>query len=182
MAAPPEVQAAFLLTALLSVTHGLLPQPPVKPPPSSPPSKKRAKRSRTIRASLEGDDTGAVTAPGAVRSFDAAEEKALRQVRLDFGGYPAGKYYTLRETSGNDAAFEQVKKDHPVLSTWADADIDATVLSLKSTPAEVLIYSPIGPFLILSAISIWRDGMAPWGIPPCREYVGVCASLFAGGS
>ena len=38
-------------------------------------------------------------------------------------------------------------------------------------------YSPIGPFLVLSAISIWRDGLAAWGIPPCRDYVAFCAAL-----
>ena len=34
---------------------------------------------------------------------------------------------------------------------------------------------PVGPFLLLSGIAIWRDGMAPWGILPCRDYLDVCA-------
>ena len=48
---------------------------------------------------------------------------------------------------------------------------------MNSSLSEVLIYSPIGPFLVLSSIAIWRDGLSVWGIPPCRDYLGVCADL-----
>lgn len=116
-----------------------------------------------------------------LRTFDAAEEKALRKVRLDFGGYPAGPYYLIEQDEGAPAAYAKVRSDFPILESWADDEIKDVVNDLKSTPAELLIYSPIGPFLVLSAISIWRDGMAPWGIPPCKAYVGFCQAL-AGGS
>ena len=112
---------------------------------------------------------------GGLRSYDKTEEKALRQTRLDFGGYPAGKYYTLEQQEGPAAAYAQVRKDHPALSGWSDGEIQTTVESLKSTPAELLIYSPLGPFLVLSAISIWRDGLSAWGIPPCSVSTpGIC--------
>ena len=107
----------------------------------------------------------------------AAQEKALRKTRLDFGGYPAGPYYTLEQESGKAAAYDQVRKDHPVLAEWSDDEIKATVENLQSTVAELLIYSPIGPFIVLSAIAIWRDGLAAWGIPPCKDYIDACANI-----
>ena len=109
-----------------------------------------------------------------LRSYNAEEEKALRKTRLDFGGYPPGKYYTLEQEESSEAAYAAVRADHPVLSGWEDNEIKDVVNELETTPAELLIYSPIGPFLILSAISIWRDGMSVWGIPPCKDYVGFC--------
>ena len=113
-----------------------------------------------------------------IRTFNKEEEKALRKTRLDFGGYPAGPYFALEQSDGPEAAYAQVRKDHSVLSAWSDDEIKDTVNSLDSTFAELLIYSPIGPFLVLSFIAIWRDGLDAWGIPPCKDYVGLCASLF----
>ena len=48
---------------------------------------------------------------------------------------------------------------------------------LQSTPSEILLGTPIGPFIILSAISIWRNGLAAWNIPPCKEYLALCESI-----
>jgi hypothetical protein len=72
----------------------------------------------------------------AIRSYDKAEEKALRKTRLDFGGYPAGPYYTLEKEEGVDAAYAKVRSDHPVLGQWSDEEIRDTVAALKTTPAE----------------------------------------------
>ena len=63
----------------------------------------------------------------------------------------------------------------PAVADWSDAEIGLALKELKTTPLEVLTDTPIGPFLVLSAIAIWRDGMGPWGIAPCREYLDVCA-------
>ena len=103
------------------------------------------------------------------RAYDKAEEKALRSVRVDFGGYPEGKYYKIEAEEGAAAAYAKVREDHPALKAWSDEEILVTRLSLKSTPVEILLYTPIGPFIVLSAIAIWRDGLSAWGIPPCRE-------------
>ena len=27
------------------------------------------------------------------------------------------------------------------------------------------------------AIAIWRDGLAAWGIPPCKDYIDACANI-----
>lgn len=113
-----------------------------------------------------------------LREYNAEEEKALRAIRLEFGGYPPGKYFTIQQEQSDAAAYEQVKKDQPTLASWTDAEISDVLDEMVSTPAELLIYSPIGPFLILSAISIWRDGLSAWGIPPCKDYVGVCKDFF----
>ena len=48
---------------------------------------------------------------------------------------------------------------------------------LQSTPTELLVNSPLGPFIVLSGISIWRDGLAAWNIPPCKEYLDVCQNI-----
>ena len=71
-----------------------------------------------------------------------------------------------------------MRTDFPVLTQWSDDEIGDTIDELQSTPAEILIYSPIGPFLVLSAIAIWRDGLSAWGIPPCKDYVSFC-QMFA---
>ena len=112
-----------------------------------------------------------------VREFSASEEKVLRQVRREFSGYPAGKYYDLQELDGPAAAYREVRKDHPALKGWSDEELRDTLFDMNSSLSEVLIYSPIGPFLVLSSIAIWRDGLSVWGIPPCRDYLGVCADL-----
>jgi len=90
----------------------------------------------------------------AVREYSNVEEKALRRVRKGFGGYPAGPYYGLPR----DEAYENVRKDEADLSAWSDDEIEATVDSLNATPLEILIDTPIGPFLFLSAIAIAQDG------------------------
>lgn len=102
-----------------------------------------------------------VASTSAVREYNAAEEKALRKARLGFSGYPAGPYYGL---SKEDAA-ASVRSDHPVLKDWSDNEINDTIDDLDSTLVEILVQSPIGPFLVLSAISILRDGMdlGEWG-------------------
>ena len=180
MAAAPEVQAAFAAVMLLSVSHGLLPQPKPRSDVTTGSAAKRRRRAGQPRlcaeAETETEPVAAEPESGGVRAYDGPEEKALRAVRLGFGGYPAGPYYELKQSDGPSAAFALVRKDHPVLSSWSDGEIDATVNSLKTTPAELLVNSPIGPFLLLSAISIWRDGMEPWNIPPCKEYLEFCAS------
>ena len=111
------------------------------------------------------------------REYNEAEEKALRVCRIEFAPYPAGKYNkiaSLEEGLGPKAAFDQARKDLPALASWSDLEIEATYTSLNSTPQELLIQSPLGPFLILSAISIWRDGLAVWNIPPCKDYLDFC--------
>ena len=90
-----------------------------------------------------------------VRSgYSNVEDKALRAVRKGFGGYPAGPYYGLPP----DAAYDLVRSDHAVLSEWSNEDIADTVADIKSTPLEILIDTPIGPFLFLSTIAIAQDG------------------------
>ena len=111
-----------------------------------------------------------------LRAYDDAEEKALRKTRLGFGGYPAGPYFAIAQTD-TAAAYAQVRKDHKALVEWTDDEIKATFMSLKPTPAELLIYSPFGPFIVLSAISIWRDGLSAWNIPPCASYLDVCKAI-----
>ena len=109
------------------------------------------------------------------RGYGKEEDKALRLCRTSFGGYPAGAYYELEQAEGLEAAYALVRSDHAALADWSDAEIGLALKELKTTPLEVLTDTPIGPFLVLSAISIWRDGMVPWGIAPCREYLDVCA-------
>ena len=77
-------------------------------------------------------------------------------------------------------AYDMVRADLPALGQWSDKEIEATIDALKSTPIELLVYSPIGPFLLLSGISIFRDGMelgAAGRLPPCKDYVTVCAQF-----
>ena len=124
---------------------------------------------RVVRApSLQlSEGAGDSTEPqGNIRPFGKDEEKALRRVRIAFGGYPAGKYYELEQQEGATVAYDAVRADHATLIDWSDDEIKATVNSLMSTPTEILINSPIGPFLVLSALAIWRDGLDVWGIPP----------------
>lgn len=109
------------------------------------------------------------------RGYGKEEDKALRLCRTSFGGYPAGAYYELEQAEGLEAAYAVLRSDHPALADWSDAEIGLALKELKTTPLEVLTDTPIGPFLVLSAIAIWRDGMGPWGIAPCREYLDVCA-------
>ena len=180
LAASPEVQAGVSALFLLSLTHGLLPQPNLAPSNKNSGGARKAAPKRVARRAnvrLQAPDDAPPPAPAGVRSYDAAQEKSLRKVRLDFGGYPAGKYYTLEKEESYAAAYAAVRKDYPNLGDWSDGEIETTVNSLSSTFQEILIYSPIGPFLVLSAIAIWRDGMAPWGIPPCKDYVDFCANL-----
>ena len=113
----------------------------------------------------------------AMRSMSPAEEKAMREVRTFFGGYPPGKYFTLEEYNSTEAACTQVRADYPILNEWSDAEIRLVVQEIKPTPTELFWGTPLGPFLILSGISIWRDGMEPWGIPPCRDYLDACVAL-----
>ena len=90
-----------------------------------------------------------------VRSgYSNIEDKALRAVRKGFGGYPAGPYYGLPR----DEAYDLVRSDHAVLAEWSNEDIEDTVADIKSTPLEILIDTPIGPFLFLSTIAIAQDG------------------------
>lgn len=113
-------------------------------------------------------------ADSAARSYNKAEEKALRKTKLDFGGYPAGPYYEIKVAEGLEAAYAAVRNDHPVLSDWSDAEIRATVNSIKPTASEIFLLTPIGPFFILSGVAIWRDGLTAWGIAPCKTYMDFC--------
>ena len=125
------------------------------------------------RLSLETEPAPAPE--GRARGYGKEEDKALRLCRTSFGGYPAGAYYELEQAEGLEVAYALVRSDHAALADWSDAEIALALKELKTTPLEVLTDTPIGPFLVLSAISIWRDGMVPWGIAPCREYLDVCA-------
>ena len=113
----------------------------------------------------------------ATAPFDKDTDKALRATKLGFGGYPAQRYYEIMSSEGEANAFAAVREDHVVLSSWSDDQIRDAVSELKPTLSEVLIQTPIGPFLVLSAIAIFRDGLGAWGIPPCRDYVDFCAGL-----
>ena len=128
----------------------------------------------------EEDTTVPTDISSSVRSYDKAEETALRAVRLAFGGYPAGKYFTVQQTESAEAAYEMVRIDYPVLSGWSDPEIQQTVDSLQTTPAELLKESPLGPFLVLSGWSILRDGLGTGAnqvLPPCNEYLDFCANV-----
>ena len=125
------------------------------------------------RLSMEPETTPAPA--DRARAYGKEEDKALRLVRTGFGGYPAGPYYDLEQSEGLEAAYAMVRSDHAVLAEWSDAEIGLALKELKTTPLELLTDSPIGPFLVLSSIAIWRDGMAPWGIAPCRAYLDLCA-------
>ncbi len=85
-----------------------------------------------------------------VREYNADEEKALRKARIEFGGYPPGKYYELPPSEQYDA----VRKDWPVLGEWADDDLKDTMSEIKPNFVEIMKDTPIGPFLVLSSISI----------------------------
>ena len=99
-----------------------------------------------------------IVASQAPRALNAEEEKALRKVRLDFGGYPPKKYFEIEEEKGKEAAWEQVRSDHPILAEWSDDELAVTKSSLSATPVELLTQTPIGPFLFLSSIAIVRSG------------------------
>ena len=87
------------------------------------------------------------------------EEKALRVCRIEFAPYPSGKYNKLEgeDGPGRVAAYEQCRKDLPALSSWSDDEIEATFTYMQSTPSELLFNSPIGPFLVLSGLSMHRS-------------------------
>ena len=94
-----------------------------------------------------------------VRSYNAEEETALRVCRIEFAPYPSGKYNKLEgeDGPGRVAAYEQCRKDLPALSSWSDDEIEATFTYMQSTPSELLFNSPIGPFLVLSGLSMHRS-------------------------
>ena len=148
-------------------------------------SSSRLERSRHVRLCTPEEDIlaqasapTASMAPEAITGpYDKATEAALRATKLDFGGYPPKKYYEIQAAGGEAKAYASVRKDHPVLSNWSDIQIRDAISELKPTLAEILIQTPIGPFLVLSAIAIFRDGLSAWGVPPCREYIGACAAL-----
>lgn len=109
-------------------------------------------------------------------SLDAKEEEALRAVRREFAGFPGGKYFNLQQEEGSAAAYSLVRKDFPIFSTWSDQELEVTLDELGRSASELLIYSPFGPFIVLSSIAIFRDGLVAWDIPPCREYTAICAN------
>jgi hypothetical protein len=100
-------------------------------------------------------------APSLLRSYNAAEEKALRKARMGFSGYPPGPYFQ----KSDEDAYAAVRSDHAILDSWSDDELKETINSLTATPQELLIYSPIGPFIVLSTLAILRDGMdlGTWG-------------------
>ena len=77
---------------------------------------------------------------------------------------------------GRLVAYAEVRRDFQVLKEWSDVELRDTLGKMTSTPAELLIYSPLGPFVVLSSIAIFRDGLSVWGIPPCRDYLGLCTN------
>ena len=95
-------------------------------------------------------DRRAPATSASVREYNADEEKALRKARIEFGGYPPGKYYELPPSEQYDA----VRKDWPVLGEWADDDLKDTMSEIKPNFVEIMKDTPIGPFLVLSSISI----------------------------
>ena len=108
-------------------------------------------------------------------SYSAEEDKALRVCRIEFAPYPAGKYNKIvDEGDGRAAAFDQCRQDLPALASWSDEEIEATYNAIQSTPLELLVNTPIGPFFLLSSFAIWRDGLSAWNIPPCKEYLDLC--------
>jgi len=118
-----------------------------------------------------------------VRTANAEEEKALRVCRIEFAPYPEGKYNKI--ISDEDkvypdaaerrrAAFDACRKDLPALASWSNIEIEATYNALERTPSEIFVNSPLGPFFLLSSFCIWRDGLAAWSIPPCKEYLDFC--------
>ena len=90
----------------------------------------------------------------------AEEEKALREVRIGLGN--EGKY---GNRDGRDPeTWAVVKSDYPVLASRADEDLRNALYDLKPTTQELLMYTPIGPFIVLSTIAIRLNGLAPDGL------------------
>jgi hypothetical protein len=178
--APPARDAAITLIATNSANaaspaDGVATLNTRRPPSDAPMRTGNLRRARSPRlceppAELSRPSTDCI------RAYNAEEETALRPVRRAFGGYPAGKYYTLREEEGPSAAYDAVRSDYPVLEGWSDDEIRDTLYDMNSTLAELLLYSPIGPFIVLSAIAIFRDGQPSFGVAPCREYLALCAN------
>ena len=84
---------------------------------------------------------------------------------MEFIDMRVDHYDALANRLGNGPAAEVVLlavarkcSDHAVLSEWSNDDIKDTVADIKSTPLEILIDTPIGPFLFLSTIAIAQDG------------------------
>ena len=90
------------------------------------------------------------------RTPSAAEEKALRAVRKGFGF--DGPYYVSSETDYSNS-WSLARSDHPVLSEWSDEELKTTIDEMQSTPLEILLYSPLGPFFLLSVLAILTDGI-----------------------
>jgi len=90
MAAAPEVQAAFAAVMLLSVSHGLLPQPKVQgKQPQSSSSQKRTARPRTGKPRLCAEEPLSVEeVKGSVKVTAAEEMTAMEYVT--FFGYIGG--------------------------------------------------------------------------------------------
>ena len=85
-------------------------------------------------------------------------------------------YFNIKQEEGLEAAYTKVRQDYPQFTDWSDEELESNLSELGRSAAELLIYSPFGPFIVLSTIAIVRDGLSVWGIPPCREYTAVCAN------
>lgn len=145
--------AAFSITPSASASRRHHTMPPAAAF-SIAPSAFSSRRHHTMTMEIEEEAT-TTTAP---RSMDAAEEKAIRKARIGFGGYPPGAYYELVQTD-KPAAYDLVRKDYPELAGWSDDEIADACRDMRPNAKELIVDSPIGPFLVLSAISILRDGL-----------------------
>ena len=87
------------------------------------------------------------------------EDKALREVRIELG--LDGKYGS--RDSRDPSTWVVVKEDYPVLASREDIDLRNALYDLKPTAAELLKYTPIGPFLAFSAIGILLYFVKPGG-------------------
>ena len=109
-------------------------------------------------------------------SLPRSELLMLQAVRREFNGFPGGVYFDIQQEKGIAAAYAQVRADYPELTGYSDEKFDVAFDTMGRTFEELFIYSPLGPFVILSSIAIFRDGLSIWGIPPCREYLGLCTT------
>ena len=105
-------------------------------------------------ACAEPEPTEATAVP---ITLTAEEEAALREVKIGLGN--DGKYGT--RDSRDPQTWVVVKEDYPVLASRNAADLRNALFDLKPTPMELMQYTPIGPFIVLSTIAILLNGVAP---------------------
>jgi|EP00966_Prymnesium_polylepis_P223650 hypothetical protein len=100
----------------------------------------------------------------ALREPTAPEDKALRKARLGFGydgPYFSAGFEPLVERTPPDI-WAQLRQDHPALSSWSDVELAEFITQMRSTPLEILVATPIGPFLFFSGIALLqKEGILP---------------------